>query len=510
MKKLLILNLLLLSSQIVAQNSAAGQPDPYSNKLVMQDLPYQKLVASNLIPVGQTLSEHEHNQLLLENQDDPTLKTDEEFSSFTLIEQLRELDHYTPLDVVHTATLERFIRVYLKDKREYLQRLLGKSDYYFPFFEQALDAEGLPLELKYLAVVESALNPVAVSSSGAKGIWQFMYGTGLEYNLDIDSYVDERYDFVKSTRAACYYLKRLFRTFGNWDLALAAYNSGPGNVRKAIDRAGGNTNYWEIRQYLPRETSSYVPAFYATLYLFTHANYHHLEPVKGDISFYETDTIQVKSDLSFEMISEYTGIESELLKSLNPQYKKGYIPGFQDKTRTLTLPVHYISKFLRAESDLYNNRPSSNNRRSTSGTLALTMNNSHLVKEGDNLQRIANEHGITLEQLKVWNGLDTNFLIAGQRLVITDKKTLEGPQPPDKDQNMNSNQQAGSNTDNYITYEVQYGDTLFKISRMFGHIPIAELRSENGLHDVNYLKPGTLLRLRKETAGESGKIASKS
>ncbi len=497
MKNLLILYLLVISPHLIAQSSTIAYGKTFFSNSKPGFLDSYEISVNQLTPVEKNLKKNAKNLLLNKDSFSLTSVDLDGFSSFVLKEQLSLLDRSTPFKVHHNATLERFIRVYLKDRKDYLNKLLGKSAYYFPVFEQYLDNYDLPLELKYLAVVESALNPVAISPSGAKGLWQFMYGTGVEYDLYIDSYVDERFDLMKSTRAACAYLKALHKSFGDWDLALAAYNSGPGNVRKAIQRAGGNTNYWEIRQFLPRETSSYVPAFYATMYLFTHAEYHGLGPVKGELSYFETDTVQLKKGMTFETIKKNTGINMEVLRSFNPVYKKDLIPELEGKTMTLTLPVALMHRFLSSEENLYKEPLNNQNTHTTSKVIPITAFNSYLVTNGDNLSNIAQKHHISLSQLKIWNGLDSNFLISGQRLVVTDSKEhllsklkKETSQKIDITQGVQRKYQ-------FINYTVEHGDTLFKISRKFGNIPISEIRSLNDLDNVNYLKPGTRLKIRK-------------
>ena len=509
MKNLLILYLLTLSPQIFGQNSTIAQDDYIVSNFNDQIIEPPLFTIKNLIPVSvQTNKTNKSNWLIDKNTGNAKIDS-KGFSSLTLIDHLTQLNYVTPFSVSHNATLERFIRVYLKDRRENLNRLLGKSVYYFPVFEQYLDKYELPLELKYLAVVESALNPVAVSPSGAKGMWQFMYGTGLEYDLYIDSYVDERFDPIKSTEAACIYLKHLHKTFGDWDLALAAYNSGPGNVKKAIKRAGGNKNYWEIRKYLPRETSSYVPAFYATMYLFSYADYHSLKPEKSDVSYFNTDTLHLKGNLSFEAIKKFTGIENDLLKALNSQYKKDFIPIVPNRVMSLTLPVNMMPLFLENESEAYQNK-SISKKSPSNKVIRVTATNSYLVRNGDNLNSIAKTHGISLEQLKIWNGLDTNFLIAGQRLVITSKRTARLKTTTNSVINQAPKTTLLEKTNGFIHYTVEHGDTLFKISRKFNNIPISELRISNNLHDVNYLKPGMELKIRKGKNNTPSQTISKS
>ena len=362
MKNFLILILLLFLQPIIAQNSANSLSKNFAVDFGTSFSSIPKIAFHELTPVEQNLEKDVKNLLLVENIDLEKVVDSDDFSSLLLKAQMEELNRATPFEVTHNATTERFIRVYLKDRKEYLSRLAGKSIYYFPIFEQYLDAYDLPLELKYLAAVESALNPIAVSQSGAKGLWQFMFGTGQQYNLYINSYVDERYDPVKSTKAACAYLKDLYNTFGDWDLALAAYNSGPGNVRKAIKRAGGETNYWQIREFLPKETSSYVPAFYATMYLFSHAEYHGIKPLKGELHYFETDTVHLKRSLTFSHINKVAGINMEVLKSFNPVYKKDLIPALGNRAMSLTLPISSLQQFLDVEEELYREPTTNENK----------------------------------------------------------------------------------------------------------------------------------------------------
>ena len=346
------------------------------------------------------------------------ISNEDEFTSLLLKKQLADLNWTTPFQIYHNPTLERYIRVFLKERRETLPKIMDKATYYFPIFEEYLDKYDLPLEIKYLAVIESALNATAKSHSGAKGLWQFMLTTGKHFGLQIDSYVDERYDVLKSTEAACKYLSSLYKSFHNWDLALAAYNSGAGNVRKAIKRSGGETDYWKIRQYLPSETRGYLPAFYATFYIFKYAEFHQLKPRRSDLKYYETDTVHIKAPLTFKNIEKYIPIENELLKALNPQYKKEIIPFSIAKKYILYLPSNLTEQFAENEKNLYLTSKTTNNSNKNPINISINKNNSYIVKKGDNLVKIASKHKITLSQLKTWNGLQTNYLIKGQRLVV--------------------------------------------------------------------------------------------
>ena len=487
MKNKLLFFLILLSCSLRGQYNIPENQWKLNKKSGTETSYNLWMEVTNLQPSDIVINTMEPDFLLMNLGGNSKTEENDEFTSMLLKEQLSTLNNTTPFRVYHNATLERFIRVYLKDRRDYLNRLIGKSAYYFPLIEQHLDRYDLPLELKYLAVVESALNPVAVSASGAKGLWQFMYGTGNEYGLHIDSFVDERFDLIKSTKAACSYLESLFKTFGDWDLALAAYNSGPGNVRKAMRRAGGTKNYWELRHFLPKETSSYVPAFYATMYLFTHADFHNLKPGSKETEYRQTDTIQIKGSLNFDLIQKYAGIPLETLRSYNPSYKKDIIPHIPGHKMYLTLPLNYLQLFLEAERDIYSANSGIHLDPKPREAIAISKMNSYIVQPGDNLNSIAMKHHISLERLKTWNGLESNFLISGQRLVVTDRVKPA--------QSLTVNKNPIKNT-KYQIYTVGFGDTLFKISRKFGNIPISELRTLNGLENVNYLKPGTELKIR--------------
>ena len=414
------------------------------------------------------------------NQVSNIVINEEEFTSEVLQKHLEELRLKTPFQVEYNATVERHIRLYLDERKEVLSNLMDKANFYFPIFEELLDKYELPLELKYLAVVESALEPKARSVAGAKGIWQFMYHTGLENGLTVNSLVDDRMDPVKSTEAACKYLKKLYDTFEDWDLVLAAYNSGPGNVSKAIKRSGGLRNYWNIRQFLPTETRGYLPAFYATFYLFEYNTVHQIYPKNIGITYFDTDTIHVNNRVSFTKIKQEINIDEQLLADLNPQYKQGVIPHVKGKNFTLRLPKYLINDFLQKENIIYGLPETENPKREKATYIIPTATNSYIVKAGDNLNSIAKNFNITVEQLKKWNGLHTDYLIANQRLVVTDSKLA--------DKNINQ-------VSDFTTYVVKEGDSLFMISKKYPNVTINQLRSWNNLWNKNYIEPGTELKI---------------
>ena len=485
MKRLLFLYFLVLSPLLFGQNSYQSNFDEFKNYPVFNQGDPISFSERNLVVLDKDYTNIINNNWLL----NPIKSTKEnnEFTSLLLKKQLEELDYTTPFQLSHNPTLERFIRVYLNDRKESISKLMDRATYYFPIFETYLDKYDLPLEIKYLAVIESALKPNAKSPAGAKGLWQFMLATGKQYDLQVNSYVDERFDPLKSTEAACKYLSDLYKMFDDWDLALAAYNSGPGNVRKAIKRAGGKTNYWEIRQYLPQETRGYLPAFYATYYIFEYAKTHHLKPKNSELTYFEIDTIQVKEELTFTRIQEIIPIKSELLKALNPQYKREVIPFSKSKKYVLTLPKNLTNDFI--ENEKYNYQTNSKEVTSTK-RIDITKYNSYIVQTGDNLNKIAAKHHITITQLKVWNGLQTDYLITGQRLVITNKKITQSLTKIEI-------QKSNISTNNFETYIVKKGDTLFNISKKYTNISIIQIRKWNKIEDARYLKPGTKLKIIK-------------
>ena len=420
MKLFFILYFLLISPLVFSQTSLQSKEATFNNIPGFNpNNPY--LISIKNLRIVDKSFQYTNNYFIPDIPEETGIDKDK-FSSLLLKEQLENLNGTTPFQIYHNPTLERYIRVFLKNRRETLPELMDKATYFFPIFEEYLDKYDLPMEIKYLAVIESALNTTANSRSGAKGLWQFMLTTGKHFGLQIDSYVDERYDVLKSTEAACKYLSSLYKKFGNWDLALAAYNSGAGNVRKAIKRAGGETNYWKIRQFLPKETRGYLPAFYATFYIFSYAEFHQLYPSNSDLVYFETDTIHIKKPLSFKTISTNIPVETDLLKALNPQYKKNIIPYAYNKPYVLYLPSYLTELFIENESNLYKKHKETSSPNKKQVNIPINPTNSYIVESGENLLKIATKHHITLSQLKSWNGLQTNYLIKGQRLVVKNNK----------------------------------------------------------------------------------------
>ena len=424
---------------------------------------------------------------------DHNLVTESTLNTDTLKMRLERLNQKTPFNVVYNPSLENVIKSFLVRKRGLIERMLTVSQFYFPLFEEQLDNHDIPLEMKYLAIVESALNPKARSRVGATGLWQFMYSTGKMYKLDVSSYVDERSDPIKSTEAACLYLSKLYDIFGDWDLALAAYNSGPGNVNKAIRRSGGYKNYWNIRRNLPRETAGYVPAFLATMYLFEYAEEHGIKAQKVDRTYFETDTIHVKSLITFDQISELVGVGTDELKILNPSYKLNIIPYVKGKDYALRLPKAAMGKFVANEEAIYAHvNQQLKSKESPLPQLVKTDDRiRYKVRSGDYLGKIAARYGVGVSQIKRWNGLRSNNLRIGQRLTIYSKKPVMTPKNPSNGMKSTSNNASVAGAK---VHTVKSGDSLWTISRKYPGISIENLREWNGISGKN-LKPGTRLKL---------------
>lgn len=343
------------------------------------------------------------------------------FSDSVYRERITQMSEQSPFEYVYNTDVRKFIDLYAYRKRALTARILGLAQLYFPLFEEQLDKYNMPLELKYLAVIESALIPTANSRAGAKGLWQFMYGTGKVYGLKISSYVDDRYDPIKSTIAACEHLNDLYDIYGNWSLALAAYNSGAGNVNKAIRRAGGAKNFWVIQRYLPRETRSYVPAFIAASYVLTYAPEHRIYPVDPGLLFYEIDTVIVKNPLTFDQISEMLSIPKEELQFLNPSFKQGVIPATNENPYVLRLRKKYIGDFINNENALYAYKTKKGLSRDS--LLAAAYSNSrdateYKVKNGETLGSIAKKFHMSVPELKSLNNLKRNYVKPKQHLLV--------------------------------------------------------------------------------------------
>ena len=339
------------------------------------------------------------------------------FSDTVYTERLANLPCLVPM--VYNQPVRSHIDRYATKLRHQVSYMLGMMEYYEPLIEQALDVHGVPNELKYLPVVESALNPIAVSRVGATGLWQFMYTTGKLYGLKQNSLVDDRRDPVKATWAAAKHLRDLYDRFGDWSLAIAAYNCGSGNVNKAIYRSGGKTNFWDIYWYLPRETRGYVPAFIAATYIMTYHAEHGICPMESKLPL-QTDTIMINRLLHFDQIAAVCDIDIETLRGLNPQYREDVIPG-KFQPNSLRLPESKIRDFIISGDSIYNydrEKYFSEEKVKVIKNQATNSFVTHRIRSGETLSTIARRYRVTVTELKQWNGLRNSNIVAGKTLKI--------------------------------------------------------------------------------------------
>lgn len=431
MKKIIIGSTLLFGALFITQQTQAQESvdvlirENGTERREVIDLP-----KSMTYPIDSLLNDWKAKNYIDLGKDCSTSTINPEFSDSVYIDRLSRMA--TVMEMPYNEIVRKFIDMYAGRLRNHVAFMLSACNFYMPIFEEALDTYGLPLELKYLPIIESALNPSAVSRAGASGLWQFMLNTGKIYGLESNSLVDERRDPIKATWAAARYLKDMYAIYQDWNLVIAAYNCGPGTINKAIRRSGGKKDYWEIYNYLPKETRGYVPAFIAANYVMTYYCKHNICPMETDIPD-ATDTIQVNRNLHFEQIADICGIQMEQLKSLNPQYKKNIIPG-DNKVQTLRLPINYISTFIDSQDTIYAHRSaelfknrkvvaiadnSRSTARSSKGSSASQGNAIyHKIRSGENLGSIARKYGVTVNQLKSWNGLRSTNINAGKRLKI--------------------------------------------------------------------------------------------
>ncbi|MDM1517904.1 LysM peptidoglycan-binding domain-containing protein [Myroides odoratimimus] len=436
--------------------------------------------------LNQDLFNELENELADANFDEGDVRFDE-LPTELLKERLKRLNEKTPFNVEYNETLERVIKSFLKNRKRSFERLLGLSEYYFPMFEEQLAKQNVPLEVKYLSIVESALNPVARSRVGATGLWQFMYPTGKQYNLEVTSYIDDRIDPLKSSEAAAKFLSDLYGMFGDWDLVLASYNAGPGNVSKAIRRSNGYTNYWNIRPNLPRETQNYLPAFYATMYIFEYAKEHGITSKNAPIKVVETDTIAIKKTMSFDQIANLLDVSKEEIEFLNPTYKLQVIPYDSGKLNFLRLPIKKIGLMASNEEKMYayvdflDSKKEQPNYAIVAESIVESSSVNpryHTIRKGESVGTIANKYGISVAQLKKLNNLKGNLIYPGKKLVVGKKAVAQA---------------SGGTKNNF--YTVQRGDSLSSISKKFAGVTVSKLKSLNNMKDSDDIRPGMKLRL---------------
>jgi membrane-bound lytic murein transglycosylase D len=334
--------------------------------------------------------------------------------------QLDSLNQLTPLELRYTKEIGQHIKFYLFKRPEQVSSLLTLAEYYFPIFESYLDKHDLPLELKYIPIIESSLNPNAKSPAGAIGLWQFMYPTAKEHGLRVNSYLDERKDVYKSTEAACEYFRRSYKVFKNWELSIASYNAGRRNITKSMRRSGGKLNYWEIRPFLPKETQNYIPAFIAALYVMNFAQDYGITANKEiSIQSYQIDSVHLNERMNLAHLAAIMSIDGELLAELNPVYKLQLIPYVENEKFPLILPNYKWAQFLNNKDSIYKQLAKLDSvEKFTYPTFSDIEKIKYIVKRGDYLGKIANKYNCKIKDIMLWNDLKNSKIKQGQRLYI--------------------------------------------------------------------------------------------
>lgn len=467
---------------------------------------------------------------------DTNTPVDYELPTEVFKERLRLMDEKSPFNIEYNPQLENLVKNFLKNRKRSFERLMGISQFYFPMFEEALAKYNVPLEIKYLAIVESALNSKAVSRVGATGLWQFMYQTGKQYGLKINSYLDERSDALKASDAAARYMSGMYKIFGDWELVLASYNSGAGNVSKAIRRSGGHQNFWNLKKFLPRETQGYVPAFLATMYIFEYHKEHGIVPNKAIVNHLATDTIAIKKKMSFKQLSDLLDIPISQLEFLNPSYKLKVVPYVTNETNFITLPKDKVAVFTSNEDKMYAYVDYEESKREKQflpkprvkivkdsigveqkveeavaeeeTTKPLTKIKYHTVRRGDVLGDIAEKYDVSIAEIKKWNKMKGNNVQLGKRLKIVsnvDSSLAENAkskktQIVKEDKVIAQNDKVAKSEPNNIAEDkaeehvVKQGETLTTIAKMY-RLYVADLKKWNNLKDSN-IKLGEKLKLK--------------
>lgn len=417
------------------------------------------------------------------------------YDDFTYQARLAKLDAASPCDLVFNSHVRGFIELYTLRKRESVSRMMGTAQLYYPMFEEILDKYNIPLELRHLAVVESALIPTARSRAGAMGLWQFMYPTGKMYGLKVTSYVDERCDPYKATVAAAEYLKNLYDMFGDWQMVLAAYNAGPGTISKAIRRSGGKRTYWEIRPWLPTETQGYVPAFIAANYVMNYAQEHNIYPAVPKKNYFEVDTLVLKYPMSFAQLSDMLQVSEEELLYFNPQYRKNVIPAGGN---ALCLPKNKIAFFLNNEQHIYA-RLEEMKQNGTAEEVVAEVKKTHTVRSGEQLSSIARKYGVTVAELKTWNYVGKRGIRPGKKLIVyvREQRPASKEKPAEKlvaSEEGSDNKQLAEKRDGFTTYTVRKGDSLYGVAKKFG-VSYKVILEDNNLKSMD-LRYGQVLKIR--------------
>jgi len=455
--------------------------------------------------------------------------TDEELDALLddslLAKRIAIMNINSPFEYKYNQDIKQWIKYYLKH-RQFLGRIIGLSELYFPIFEETFSKYDVPLELKYLAVVESALNPNAKSRAGAVGLWQFMYRTGLLYDLNVTSYVDDRKDPYKSTEAAARHMRDLYDIYHDWALVLAAYNAGAGRINRAVLNSGGKTNYWQILPYLPAETRNYVPAFIAVSYIMSYYKELNIVPSPPKFKDVEIDTVAIKYNTNLKTISDFFGIPYEDLKFLNPQYIKDIIPSSEHQIYCIRIPKKYQMQFYSKEKAFYDTllakRTVTIDTNTTLKNIPIVQNTGnviyHKVQSGQTLSTIAAKYRVNVSDIKRWNNLKSNMIYVGQKL-----KIYTNSPPPKTSSTASTNATANTSTTNTtntsnqssststktqnIVHIVKSGETLSAIASKYG-VSVDNIKNWNNL-STDKLSIGQKLTINPTTKSNNNSSTQK-
>lgn len=395
-----------------------------------------------------------------------------QFHDNTYSDRIAMLDSMTVMNLTFNEHVRSFIRIYAVDRREHTSRIIGLQRTYFPFIEEMLAKYDIPQEMKYLAIVESALNPSAVSHANAKGMWQFIYGTGKMYGLESTAFVEDRFDPYRATEAACRHMRDLYDIYGDWFLVLAAYNSGAGNVNKAIRRSGGKRDYWGIWRWLPRETRGYVPAFIAVNYVMNFYREHNIVPEDPEYLYQDIGEVELQNVVEFDLLEDMVGVSQDELEALNPQYRLGVVPAQKSDPMMLRMPKEYLALFAEKEQALYKAQQEKGVAReqllARAGSRGASLQKVHVVRRGESLGRIARMYRCYVSQLIRWNNLTSSKIYPGQKLLVFGAPDVVA----------GSSGSSGSGSVSY--HKVSRGQTLGAIARRYG-VSVGNLKRWNGL-----------------------------
>jgi len=464
----------------------------------------------------------------LKNQKVETTDFFIEFSDEEYQQRFREIEKTIPLS--YNKKVEYFIEIYLKDKREELEIMIGMFDYYEPKFENILKEKNLPEELKYFPLIKSALNPAAVSESGASGMWQFTYPTAKYYGLHIDSYIDERRDYLKSSDAAADVLQNLYEIYNDWILALAAYNCGPGNINKAIRRSNGKTDFWKIYNYLPAETRDFVPAFFAINYVMHYYPEYKIKPAKINL-LSKADTVEITKKLHLKQLAEVLQLHVQQIREMNPIFKLDVIPE-NGRKHFLALPLSYGQKFIELQDSIYSYKDSLffniskpiivktyTKQKSYYKPKKPSENSAEIyytIKSGDNLGYISSWYNVSVNDLTYWNGLYSNFIKAGQKLVIyvpkskvdyykkinslsfEKKQKLVGKAISQPSKPKNKTKQSSTSGSGWIYYTIKSGDSPYSIAKKYNGVSEDDIMKLNNISNPRNLKVGQKLKIKRK------------